>query len=85
MLKLRLNLYSIPAAQYTGHSFRRGAAQHALDHGFSNKEVQRLGRWTLDAFRLYYSTSQANAFRLSQRFQLGTPPAFSSTQPYVQS
>jgi len=85
MLKSRLNLYSIPAAQYTGHSFRRGAAQHALDHGFSNEEVQRLGRWTSDAFRLYCSTSQADAFRLSQRFQLGTPPAFSSTQPRVQS
>ena len=39
MLKSRLNLHSIPAAQYTGHSFCRGTAQHALDHGFSNEEV----------------------------------------------
>jgi hypothetical protein len=78
MLKSRLNLQNISAAHYTGHSFRRGAAQHALDHGFSDEEVQRLGRWTSDAFRLYCSTSQADAFRLSRRFQLGASPAFSS-------
>ena len=67
-LKLRLNFYNILAAQYTGYSFRRGVAQHALDHSFFNKEVQCLSRQILNTFYLYYLTLQANAFRLLQRF-----------------
>ena len=76
-LKSRLTQYGIPNSQLTGHSFRRGTAQHALDSGFADEEIQRLGRWSSEAFRLYCSTSQHDAFRLSQRFQLGVPTPFS--------
>jgi integrase len=73
-LSLRLVKAGIPPAQYTGHSFRRGAAQDAMDKGFSDEEIQRLGRWTSEAFRLYCTTSQEDLFRLSVRFQRTNPP-----------
>lgn len=35
---------------YTLHSFRKGAAQHAKDSGIQDDKVQALGRWTRQAF-----------------------------------
>ena len=34
-----------------GHSFRKGAAQHAFDAGLRNDHIQALGRWSSKAFR----------------------------------
>jgi hypothetical protein len=79
-LKSRLLRENIPSSNYTGHSFRKGAAQHATDNGFTDEEIQRLGRWTSEAFRLYRTTSQVDAFRLSQRFQIGTPTPITTRQ-----
>ncbi|KAN0075998.1 hypothetical protein V8E54_007268 [Elaphomyces granulatus] len=31
---------------YTGHRFRKGAAQTALDRGLSKEDIQLLGRWS---------------------------------------
>ena len=38
---------------YTGHSFRRGAATSARLAGLSEEEIQLLGRWRSNSYRLY--------------------------------
>jgi hypothetical protein len=38
--------------QFTGHSFRKGAAQQAMNNGMSDQDIQRLGRWDSDAYKL---------------------------------
>jgi integrase len=82
-LKSRLERAGLPSASFTGHSFRRGAAQDARDKGFSDEEIQRLGRWTSEAFRLYCTTSQADLYRLSVRFQRSNPPFARSFDGYT--
>ena len=79
MLHQRLQAAGIPYAHYSGHSFRRGAAQHAKDNGILDEHIQKLGRWSSNAFRLYFDSSPAEIFRLSKTFQTGQPPAFSAT------
>ncbi len=41
---------------YTGHSFRRGAATSARLAGLSEEEIQLLGRWKSNGYRLYVET-----------------------------
>ena len=76
ILKQRLQKANVPANAYSGHSFRRGAAQHAKDHGLLDEHIQTLGRWTSDAFRRYFDTPHAELFRLNKTFQTGKPPPF---------
>lgn len=40
----RLKASNIPYQTYSGHSFRKGAAQHASDNGMLDKHIQKLGR-----------------------------------------
>ena len=78
-LKQRLRRANVLRSPYAGHSFRRGAAQHAKNHGVLDEHVQALGRWTSDAFRRYYDTSHAELFYLNKTFQTGRPPPFTSS------
>ena len=43
----------------TGHSFRIGGTTHHLTWGTDVKIVRRLGRWTSDAFYIYWQNMQA--------------------------
>ena len=74
-LKKRLIAAGINDSAYSGHSFRKGAAQHATDHGMLDESIQRLGRWSSNAFQLYFQTSQASLFNLNLSFQKGIPLA----------
>jgi hypothetical protein len=58
-------------SQYAGHSPRRGAAQHAADNGIMEYDIQRLGRWSSQAFKGYFHISQAYKYHLNRRFQTG--------------
>lgn len=75
-LTSRLQECNVPDFEtYTGHSWRRGAAQHAYEMGLPENMIQRLGRWTSDAFKGYFTVSITEKFILSRRFLIGTAPA----------
>lgn len=63
---------------YSGHSFRRGAAQHASDNGMLEEHIQLLGRWTSQSFRLYFDASKTKLYTLNRQFQTGRRPAVTS-------
>ena len=52
---------------YTGYSFRRGAATSAREAGLSEDEIQLLGRWKSDSYRLYIVTYPARILAASRR------------------
>jgi hypothetical protein len=56
---------------YTLHSPRRGAAQHAADNGILEDDIQKLGRWSSEAFKGYFHISLAYKYALNRRFQTG--------------
>jgi hypothetical protein len=60
------------------HSFRKGAAQHAMDSGMREDQVQLLGRWTSEAFRKYFTTSRETYYATSFLFQTGCPLPFAT-------
>ena len=76
-VRSRLQKNGIPDSDnYSGHSFRRGAATQAKANGMLNEDIQRLGRWSSEAFRRYIDTDAAYRFRLSRHFLTGRSPAF---------
>jgi integrase len=68
-LRSRLTRAGYNSSPYSGHSFRRGAAQHASDNGMLDEHIQALGRWSSAAFQLYFKSSLASRYRLNMRFQ----------------
>lgn len=71
-LTLGLSKIGIQDIGYSGHSFRRGAAQHASDMGMLDSEIQTLGRWSSAAFQLYFTLSISQLRQLNFQFQTGT-------------
>lgn len=53
---------------FSGHSFRRGAAQHASDNGLTHEDIQELGRWKSDSFKRYFKKSIRSRLELNLRF-----------------
>lgn len=60
---------------YSGHSFRRGAASSAAAAGYSELEIQLLGRWRSDAYKLYIDVPVNRLLSLSTRLHLDAPDA----------
>ena len=56
---------------WNGHSFRRGAATWAAEVGIPESQIQTLGRWRSDAYKVYIEYSSEERISLSQRFQRG--------------
>ena len=54
---------------YSGHSFRRGAATSARGAGLSDEEIQMLGRWKFDCYRLYIEAAPDYILNASRRLQ----------------
>lgn len=54
---------------YSGHSFRRGAATSAHKAGLSDAEIQLLGRWKSEAYKLYIQVNPAIIWVVSKRHQ----------------
>ena len=54
---------------YSGHSFHRGTATSAREAGLSDSEIQLLGRWKSDAYKLYIQANPAIIWIVSKRHQ----------------
>lgn len=75
-LRARLTDCKIDDPQgFSGHSFRRGAAQTAENHGFLPHEIQESGRWTSEAFRGYFSKSLFSLYSLNRRLFTKVAPS----------
>ena len=57
---------------YSGHSFRLGAAQQAANTNFTLEDIQELGRWRSQAFRLYFDNTLQKASLASRLASLQT-------------
>lgn len=75
VLKKRLVRARIKETGFPGHSFQKGAAQFAADQGMLDESIQWLGRWTSNAFQLYFQTLPATFYNLNLHFQKGVPLA----------
>lgn len=51
-----LSSSGINASNYSGHSFRSGAATTALQGGVGDTAIQMLGQWRSDAYKRYIKT-----------------------------
>ena len=80
VLKSLRNL-GIDSTGIKGHSFRKGAAQHAHDAGILNEQIQALGRWSSEAFRVYFSTPPTMLYAWNRQFQTGSPTPVSNLPP----
>ena len=79
MIQTRLRLRGFPHwNMFSGHSFRRGAASTAKLNGMLDSDIQRLGRWTSEAFQRYIDTDLAYRYRLNKQFVSGFSPSFST-------
>ena len=66
------------AAQYAGHSFRRGGTSALKLAGVSDSIIQQHGRWRSDVFRDYIDVEHNIALRLLATQSL--PPITASSQ-----
>lgn len=57
----------VPAAGYSGHSFRIGAATTAAEAGLEDSMVRMLGRWESSAYQRYIQTPRATLAAFSAR------------------
>jgi hypothetical protein len=74
LLKARLAHLNLDQSLYSGHSFRRGAATSAATVGYNNYEIQLLGRWRSDAYKLYIDTPPDRTLQLSSRLHVALAP-----------
>ncbi|KAG9219447.1 hypothetical protein CCMSSC00406_0005341 [Pleurotus cornucopiae] len=63
------------AKAFSGHSFRRGAATAAAAAGLADHEIQQLGCWRSDAYKLYIDTPRERLINLSFRLHWASLPA----------
>ena len=87
IFKKQITQAGLFAAAYLGHSFRKDVAQYAAHHGMLDKSIQRLGTWTSNAIRFYFTTLLKALFNFNLSFQKGMPLAVAkattpSTKPY---
>jgi integrase len=70
-VKEALDQSGINSAQYSGHSFRSGAATTAVRRGMGDAMIQMLGRWKSDAYRAYIKTPTSQLAAISRIFEKG--------------
>jgi hypothetical protein len=57
----------------TGHSFRRGGAQHLFDSGLPLDLIRRKGRWASSAWRVYIATTARDSGIFAAKHVQGFP------------
>ena len=66
-LKALLGAHGFDSSNYSGHSFRHGTASSVAAAGYVDFEIQLLGRWCSDAYKLYIDVPQDRILHLSNR------------------
>ena len=66
-VRCALQKAGVPAAGYSGHSFRIGAATSAAEAGLEDSVVKMLGRWESAAYQRYIQTPRATLAAFSAR------------------
>ena len=77
-LKSRLAIIGLDPSLYLGHSFCCGAASAAAAVGYADHEIQLLGRWHSDAYKLYIDVPKDRVLGLSACLHL----AVLSAEPF---
>jgi hypothetical protein len=60
---------------FSGHSFRRGAANSAVAAGIPKDQIKDLGRWKSDAVNLYFTKKSTIDLRLEANRKLHLAPS----------
>src|SRR5439155_3393069 len=72
-----LRTVGINSEGFSGHSFRRGAANSALQAGISRQDIMKMGRWKSDAMDRYFSSTTNTKNLLALSKQLHSHPGAS--------
>ena len=65
MVRSALARAGVPVSDYSGHSFRIGAATAAAEAGIPDSTIQALGRWTSSAFLRYIRSPREQLARFT--------------------
>lgn len=69
-----LALVGLDPSKYAGHSWRPGAATAAKMAGFQEDDIQLLGRWKSNAFKLYFDLPPVHILRVNASLHWASPP-----------
>jgi integrase len=72
-LRRLLTRAGINAENYSGHSFRKGAATDARAAGLTENDIKTLGRWKSHAWKVYVTQHPEYRLQVAQRFRNGPP------------
>ena len=70
-VKRALSRAGVDHVQYSGHSFRSGAATTAAERGVEDSVIKMLGRWKSSAYQLYVRTPRAQLAAISKQLSHG--------------
>jgi hypothetical protein len=70
-LRQALLFAGVNAAGFSGHSFRRGAANSPLKAGISREGIMKMGRWKCDSVDRYFSRFACIRVSATQSLKLG--------------
>ena len=65
------NLSGIQGKNYSGHSFRIGAASSCAKQGIADHLIQSLGRWRSDCYKTYVRVSKSAIKNAQQKMAIG--------------
>ncbi|RXW11687.1 hypothetical protein EST38_g14168 [Candolleomyces aberdarensis] len=84
-IRLALQAAGYKSKDFAGHSFRRGAASSAAAAGCQDHEIQLLGRWLSDAYKVYIDIDQNRLHFLSKSLHWVLPHNLTYEPPALHS